>query len=524
MKTSQYSTLDKLRRSVPQREPKLPKTAVVGLIPGMLGDVLASLSRAGKQLPKEVPGYGALPPGDVINIHHYTPQQGLEVLDPAKWGSRAGVNRNMERAWVQGEPDLYPVQAYLPDYGYTNENKWGPTSERIEGAIPGMYNEAEDPLGLWPKTKEAFKARREGGLYAPTGTEFKQEFQREVQRRGFSGTYAPEGAAQGGTAFITDLVATGAPGTYPNIAQLRSNLGLPNEPGQGLFPLTDEPIAAVTTETMPGAALTPHRYRLYENDAPAAWLLHRDYERLLRNPDSSSVVAKYLDMDEAPTYQGQGYFKGQRNPVTGAMVEQPEESLKRPLNRHERAKMDAIAVVEGVLRDQDAAAWARPRELSPVPKEGTTAVLLKGKNMGSYQLKQVVQELEKIDSGPYRWGDDPDNMTEHFPVVPNPDGSPGVMIFNANDKIPPEKFREVVEGVIAKNETRWKNAGSTDFEPLWGKHDSGYIPSSAYSSVLEKLPTALKENAKRALRELSPAVNEVRAYHDRIREMGRTSP
>jgi hypothetical protein len=511
--------LSTLKRKVKPREAKPVQTAVVGLLPGILGDALAAMSRAGKKLPKSVPGYGALPPGDVINIHHYTPQQGLEVLDPAKWGSRAGTARNMERSWVEGEPDIYPAQAYLPDFGYVNENKWGPTPERIEGAVPGMYNELEDPLGIRALVKEKLEGAREGGLYPVRSYELKQEFQREVQRRGFSGTYAPSGAAQGGTAFITDLVATGAPGTYPNIAQLRANLNLPNEVGKELFPVND-PVATVTTETMPGKALTPHRYRLYENDPAAAWLLHRDYERLLRNPDTSSVVAKYLDQDEAPVYQGQGYFQGQRNPVSGARVEQPGESLKRPMNRHERAKMDAVAVVEGVLRDQDAAAWARPRELSPVPGADTTAVLLKGKNMGSYQLKQVVEELEKIDAGQYRWGDNPENLTEHFPIVPNPDGSPGVMVFNANPNIPSDVFRGVIEGIIAKHETKWRNLGSTDFTPLWGKHDSGYIPSSDYAAVLSKLPTALKKNAERALKELSPAVNEIRAYHDRIRQAG----
>jgi hypothetical protein len=78
----------------------------------------------------------------------------------------------------------------------------------------------------------------------------------------------------------------------------------------------------------------------------------------------------------------------------------------------------------------------------------------------------------------------------------------------------------VIEGIIAKHEPKWRNLGSTDFTPLWGKHDPGYIPSSDYAAVLSKLPTALKKNAERALKELSPAVNEIRAYHDRIRQVG----
>lgn len=53
---------------------------------------------------------------------------------------------------------------------------------------------------------------------------------------------------------------------------------------------------------------------------------------------------------------------------------------------------------------------------------------------------------------------------------------------------------------------------------------AGYGPMErAYQAQRQReqqVPTALKKNAERALKELSPAVNEIRAYHDRIRQAG----
>lgn len=514
MIASQFSAIRQLeaqRKIKPARPAPDPQVAVVGMLPGILGDVLSAMSRNKQPLPKSVPGYGALPPGDVVNIHHFT-EKPFDVLDPAQWSTRSPTapRKNLESAWVT--PEHYPVMTYLPDYGYTKEqNLFTKPTRLIEGGVPGMYNASEDPLGLHPLTHQRVLDAAGGGHVIPA--EFKREFAREIEQRGYTGYYAPD-APQGGAAMMFDLIDTRPPGNYPNIAQIRQDLGLSNEPGQGLFPIRDADVASVTTETQPGKALIPHRYRNYENDQAASWLLHRDYERLLRNPDSTSVVAKYFDT-EAPVFQGQGYFKGQRNPVSGARM--AVDDPKRPLTDAEKQKLDAIALTEGVLRDQDAAAWSRPYDLTDKPKTGDKAVLLESPTYGVDALKTITNRLEAIPLGQYKWGDEGETFADHAVIVPNPNGSPGVFVFKIDDNIPDAYFRAIMDGIIAREKKALGYGGVAPPKVRWGKYDSRYIDAKQYGSKMKELPADLQMRVVRAVQDLTPAVSQVRSYHDSLR-------
>jgi hypothetical protein len=507
--------LNNLKRKVKSRESKPVQTAVVGLLPGILGDALAAMSRAGQKLPKSVPGYGALPPGDVVNIHHFTPDKSVEVLDPAKWGARAGTLRNAERSWVEGTPDVYPMNAYLPDYGYTNENLFGTDPKLIAGGVPGMYNMDADPLGIYQIARD--RAKQGAGYYPVTGGKIVQEASRELQERGYTGAYYPETPSQGGAAHLFDLVDTRAPGNYPNIAQMRAELGLSNEPRDSLFPMTDRDIAAVTLESQPGKDMLPTRYRKFKNPT-AAWLLHRDYERFLRNPDGSSVVASYMDIP-ASVYQGAGYFKGQKNPMSGLRVAQEGGDPSKPLTPDQRARMDAIALAEGVLRDQDATAWSRPYELKPAPTPDDTAVLLRSEGLGAEGLASVARALEKEPLGPYAWDptDKKETMADHVAIVPNPSGAPGVFVFRIDEDLPLDVFQDIMARVGAYQEKSLGYRGVRDFNMEWGKHDTGYFEYKDYAEKLDSLPDPLKSQAKKAIEALKPGANAISGYHARIR-------
>lgn len=523
MITSKFSAIHELeeqRKLRPARPAQDPQVAVVGMLPGILGDVLAAMSRNKQQLPKSVPGYGALPPGDVVNMHHYTPVKDLEVIDPSKWASRSGPDKNMERAWVEGYPEVKPAMAYLPDYGYKNEHIFGPDPKLIEGAVPGMYNLFEDPLDIIAAARQKAKEAHGGSHYPLMSEPVTRQIMRELQQRGFTGFYRPD-AHQGGAAMLFDLVDSRPPGNYPNIAQLRQDLGLPNEVGQSLFPIKDADVAAITTETQPGKSLVPHRYRKYKDEG-AAWLLHRDYERLLRNPDTSSVVAKYFDA-EAPVYQGQGYFKGQQNPMSGARL-RFDSNPHYPLTPDQKQKMDAVAVTEGILRDQDAAAWSRPYDLKPDPTPDDTAVMLESPTFGAETLKDVTKEIEKVPLGQYQWNptDKKETMADHVVVVPNPNGGPGLFVFKIDDNIPNADFQMMMQQVLDQQKRRLKYTGVPEPEAKWGKQDSGYIGYQDYQTTLQSLPADLQMRAQKALEDLTPAVNAIRDYHDKLRTKPRT--
>jgi len=519
MIASSYSAIGELerkRKSQPPRPPRDPQVAVTGLLLGGIGELLAKLSRRGLPLPESVPGYGALPPGDVVQIHHFTPVPGLEVIDPSTWGSRSGLHgrKNAEASWVRGAPDVRPSMAYLPDYGYTNERIFGPNPTRIEGGLPGMYNLDADPDGLIEAARAKVVAEHGGASSPVLPSALPQAIAREVQQRGYTGFYRPNGP-HGGEAMMFDIIDSRAPGNYPNIAQLRQDLGLPIEPGKGLFPIDDADIAAVTTESQPGKSLAPHRYQNY-NDEGAAWLLHRDYERLLRNPDTTSVVAGYFKTP-APVYQGQGYYKGQRNPVSGARV--VHDDATRPLKPEEIERMNAVAVVEGLLRDQDAAAWSRPYDLKIEPAKDDFAVLLESPTYGLSGLRSVADKIEKIPLGKYRQNpnDPTETMADSFVIVPNPNGGPGVLVFNVNSKVAPAEFQNMMRGVLAQETKRLGYDNVEAPTAKWGKADSGYFDNSEYESLINSLSPDRQMEARAALRDLTPAVDKIKAYHDSLR-------
>jgi hypothetical protein len=512
--------LNTLKRKVKPRESKPVQTAVVGLLPGILGDALAAMSRAGQKLPKSVPGYGALPPGDVVNIHHFTPDKSVEVLDPAKWGARAGTRRNAESAWIEGTPDVQAMHAYLPDYGYTNENLFGNDPKLIAGGVPGMYNMETDPLGLMQIARD--RASIGTGGAPPKGNFIKQEAAREIQERGYTGYYYPTAPQQGGAAQMFDLVDTRAPGNYPNIAQMRAELGLSNAPRDSLFPMRDQDIAAVTLESQPGKEMLPNRYKNF-SDPAAAWLLHRDYERFLRNPDGSSVVGKYLDT-EAPVYQGAGYFKGQKNPLSGLRVAQEGGDPSKPLTPDQRARMDAIALAEGVLRDQDATAWSRPYDLKPAPAPDDTAVLMTSESLGAGGLGSIARRLEAQKPGTYAYdpSDPTESMADHVAIVPNPSGGPGVLVFRIDDNLPLSEFQAAVGKVGAEyGKTSSMLTGQDDFSMAWGKHDTGYFDHKEYAAQIDALPEPLRSQARKAIEALKPGANAISGYHERIRSTGK---
>jgi hypothetical protein len=509
-----------LNRVLPPRKPKRDQVAVVGMLPGILGDALAAMSRAGRKLPKSVPGYGALPPGDVVNIHHYTPNQAVEVLDPAKWGARAGTRRNAESAWMEGTPDVQAMHAYLPDYGYTNEHLFGNDPKLIQGGVPGMYNMEADPLNLMQIA--AARASQGTGGAPPKGNFVKQEAAREIQERGYTGYYYPTDTRQGGAAQLFDLVDTRAPGNYPNIAQMRAELGLSNAPRDSLFPMRDQDIAAVTLESQPGKDMLPNRYKNFA-DPSAAWLLHRDYERFLRNPDGTSVVGQYLDT-EVPVYQGAGYFQGQKNPMSGLRVAQEGGDPSQPLTPDQRAKMDAIALAEGVLRDQDATAWSRPYDLKPTPAPDDTAVLMTSDRLGAGGLGSIARRLEAEKPGAYAYdpSDPKESMADHVAIVPNPNGGPGVLVFRIDDNLPLSEFQAVVGKVGSEyGKTSSLLTGQNDFGMAWGKHDTGYFEHKAYNDSIQALPEPLRTNALKAIEALKPGADAISGYHTRIRSTGK---
>ena len=317
--------------------------AAVNLMP-LVGEVQRLMglgAGAAKRAPKSVYPGGMLPPGDILPVD--VPKAVGRAVDPATGG-----------------------QMYLPGTAPAGE-------ELVQGAVPGMYNVAEDPNRVRAFIQRREELRAQAAGLPPKPVEAQQldaEVQAELRRRGYSGHYDP---VTGTVAPLTPVDLTGA---APNIDGMRKNLNLeiaPSDPEIEFAPRG--PWAQVNTETVPGATHFADRYKGYETSPEAAAMLHSDYERLLRNPDGSSVVANLVLEDQfAPVRQAQGYFQGQKNPVSGARIEirkPPPIDPSMPPTRSGRSATSRLRTAPGSMPLRSPRAFCATRTRPPGPIRST---------------------------------------------------------------------------------------------------------------------------------------------------------
>lgn len=545
MAVNTYNNMARLDQRSRERRRQLPaganQVAAINFL-AKLGPELAAMSKRREALPTQVgedvyPG-GQLPPGDVVRVEHYTAAPEFRAFDPSLWGSRGGSGGrgNKEYNRFAANPDIRSSQFYLPDYGSIPEDqitKQAGDVRKIEGYLPGMYNLDVDPEEIAPYVKEQYLRQNPGQDYVPID-QGENLMAREAARRGYAGTYhenVPGSVLGTRLDVMTPVDLTGA---APNIPAMRTMLGLKTMPGQGEVPMPTGSTAQVTTETMPGAGVMPERYRLYEDNPTAGAMLHRDYEQLLRNPDGSSVVGQMLGVNDTSTRQSTGVFraegaeKSQRNPMSQQRVavtpprvdaSADPETIKEQavLSADDRAKMNALAVTEGKLRDQDAAAWGYPihmtaeadMPLAGLPWENVNAAVFRSPGLQGNEVKTVADEIysipvpEKYDAG---------NMDQLIAVTPAPDGDGGIMLMNIG--MDNDDFQQMTR-TIRGNHPMWERSGMTT---EWGTYDGDYIMAKDYDKTIEGLPRDLRQKSERALERLGPMTGQIKSYHDQLRE------
>jgi len=553
--------LDALQRRIAERKQRMPvtagQTAAVNLM-GMSDAVqaLIDLSRAGKRLPTRVPDEvypgGVLPPGDVIPVEHYTHApggtEGWQAVDPAMYGSRPGpINQNAEWGRMQQNPQLQNSQWYIPGESSPEADIVRGATDRIEGALPGMYNMTLDPDDIEGMVRAQHDLEQE--LMGRTGpmktsldpTSLQTAIETEARRRGYAGIYRTDLPTKyKASASVTTPVDLH--GEAPNIDAMRLDLG--REVGIGVPERNLEafgPYAQVTTETQPGTQYWARRYRGYADNPAKGAMLHADYERLLRDPDGGSVVAREMGLEDAPVRQGQGVYKGQRNPMAAARVQvkppqiTPDMDADRiaeiGLSKQDKAKLDAIATVEGMLRDQDAAAWNYPLVMTreaDMPTQGIDWAAVNSAEFRSPGLRHkevgmVADELSKMpvpDEIRPKWLDDGATMEDMIMVNEVPDTEGGILLVNIGN-LEPKVFREYVDK-IRQRYPGWFS--SRRAETYWGRTQTGYIEQKDYNRTLSSLPEGLRARAEEALIKYEPYVQQVRDYHDKLRNVQDPEP
>jgi hypothetical protein len=559
-----YQSINELDRRLAERKHRTPvtqgQTAAVNLMP-LVDEVLdlARRSKAGQALPRRVsddiyPG-GILPPGDVVEIEHYTRAPGgqLPVLDPAQWGSRQGpalsFRNNAEGPRMQANPEMFNVQGYLPAYGARPEKDIATGSTGVvRGAVPGMYNLTKDPDNLLGqiKAKHALDQAamgKEGPFAIPLDDTTKQLMvEQEARRRGYTGVYRTDlpTSYKASASMLTPVDTRGA---APNIAAMRDELGLPVGAGAPEREFPDIPrYAQVNTETMPGAANFAERYRGYEQSPSAAAMLHADYEQLLRNPDGSSVVAAEFGRD-APVRQAQGVYAGQRNPVAAARVPVTPPKItpdmdpdmiaeKAVLPQRDVDTLDAIALTEGLLRDQDAVAWNMPFVLTPEKQMAREGIPWESVNTAVFaspglRHKEVGMAADKLRQMPLSdevakqfedWAGEGGVLTweDLIAVTEPPSGTGGVQFTNISG-MPPQAFQNAVRQ-LRDQFPSW--VSSRNMETQWGRAQTGFYSADEYAERIKTLPPELRAKVERTLEKYAPHVDRIRRYHDELRGVG----
>jgi len=548
--------LDRKLASRPRNDPPGIKTAAVNLMP-LVDEVvdLIDATRKGIARPDRVPESiypgGKLPPGDVVPVRHYTTApEGTQALDPAMYGSRPTSRSNKEYNRVTGPAfaDSAQTQFYIP--GQSLEEPDITSGRRVvEGALPGMYNITDDPDGIKAYLEENFRRRMDdyGFIGAkPTRTDpstYSQELDREIRRRGYTGGYrTPDDPTlsnvhQGPVAY--SLTPVDLEGNAPNIAAMREQLGLPvRQGGREQLLARGGPYAQVTTESMPGAEFFASRYKGYSDNPAAGAMLHADMEQLLRDPDGGSVVARMLGVQDAPVRQSQGVYKGQRNPVAAARlrIEPPEVDPSwdaewiaehAVLSPQDRAQLDATAIVEGVLRDQDAAAWVYPVVSVPESEVATRGIPWGAVNMAQFrssminapEVAEIADTLGKLDP-PEGMPDWTDSLEDVIAVTEPPDGAGGVVLTNVGD-LPPQDFQQVVRDLRSRF-SRWESSRNMTTE--WGRADTGFHEYDNYPKAIQQLPAELQERVVQTIDALKPHADRIKGYHDSLRNVPEQAP
>ena len=522
------------QRPPPQGHDQFAAVNLMALMPEVME--LMRKSRQGQKLPSRVPEDvypgGVLPPGDVVGVKHYTSApEDIQALDPAYWGSRAGEDRaiygNAEGPRMKQNPDLYNTQFYLSEYPHTPESQitGQPGVRLIEGALPGMYNATKDPEGIYAAL------RASPHHFTDTDQALAEAFDREVRRRGYTGPYWEDTGQSFGAAgySMTPVDLTGA---APNIEGMRANLGLDVASGKPETRYTPgSPYAQVTAETMPGEKYFADRYSLYKDSPSAGAMLHNDYEKLLRNPDNSSVVADMMGLS-ADVKQGQGIYKGQKNPLSAARIKIHKPRLdasmdidqiaeKGRLDPHDRARMDALALTEGILRDQDAVAWSVPIHMTPerampiegLPWKAVNSAIFRSPQLGAKEVAMVGDSLDEAlpDKLKTQWADTWQDMIS---VSEPSDGSGGIMFTNVGG-LEPKVFQDKVRE-MRKKHSDWQR--SRNMETEWGRADTGYYTNDEFADAMANLPEDLQGLSHDTVQRLTPYVGQIRSYHDNLRQ------
>ena len=509
------SAMAELEAKKAQRKPPLGSDQVAAVNLMALGpDVLQmlKLSRRGAPIPGELaerayPG-GILPPGDVVPLAHHTPAK-FDILDPAMS--------------PRGESSFYtdPLAPTPP-----------PGNRTIEGAVPGMYNVDTDPEQVIAGLQMQHIQRQQAAGVEPAPLapdELKAATDAELRRRGYTGPYSPR---KGEGYALTPVDLRGA---APNIEGMRANLDLPSgasAPEVEFAPRSS--VAVVNAETQPGAAYFAARYPLYSQDPNAAAMLHADYEKLLRNPDGSSAVAQRLGVDDTQVRQAQGVYKGQTNPVAAVRVpllrkpqigpEMDAEMIAEQgsLSPIDRARLNAVALTEGKLRDQDAVAWTYPVYMAREQDLAETGLPWDAVNSAIFRSpllrqKEVAMAGRALDAplppqvkATVQFGDTWEDL---IAVTEPADGSGGVMFTNVgglNHKVFQDKVRE-----LRKQFPTWETHRGMKTE--WGRADSDFFMNGDFDKNIDALPDDLRDKVVETYNTFRPYTEQINTYHDALR-------
>jgi hypothetical protein len=416
----------------------------------------------------------------------------------------------------------------------------------IEGALPGMYNLDRDPDNLKGYVRQQYEQRMQDIRQAPVsgpmnpmnrpmlGDEMQAELEAEARRRGYTGVYRPDpGTHYGSSSSVTTPVdLTGA---APNIAGMRKNLGLDVAPGGPETVLQpDAPYAQVNTESMPGAQYFADRYKGYADSPAAGAMLHADYEQLLRDPDGGSVIARELGIQDAPVRQATGVYEGQRNPLSAARVRvtppeigpdmDPDLIARTGLSKADRARLDAMALTEGMLRDQDAVAWTYPLKMTDeaamptegIPWDAVNSAMFRSSAIGNRELGEVADTMRKMPLPEGMFPDEPDLTWEELVAVsPPPDGSGGVMLTNVGD-LPPQTFQAFVRQLRDQfpNWRKYRN-----LRTQWGRAETGFYMRDEFADAIKKLPEDLRRKVEETYSKYEPYTQQIKSYHDGLRNV-----
>jgi hypothetical protein len=118
------------------------------------------------------------------------------------------------------------------------------------------------------------------------------------------------------------------------------------------------------------------------------------------------------------------------------------------------------------------------------------------------------------------WMDEGGTMEDMIMVNEVPDTEGGILMVNIGG-MEPKVFRDYVDQIRQKHPL-WFS--SRKAETYWGRTQTGYIEKDDYNKTISSLPPGLKAKAEETLTKYQPYVQQVRDYHDKLRNVQNPEP